>query len=100
MQAHIMQVRPEIASEVVRILEQDGQAPEGLLDAVRAGTIDLAAPRSAEEAAHDGQAATAAGYLLGLIRDTFLLKQLGDWRQFVALGALAVDIEAAEAVAA
>jgi hypothetical protein len=98
MQGHIMQVRPEIAPEVMRILKQDGQSPEGLVDAVRVGTIDLAAPRSAEEAAWDGQAPTTAGYLRGLIRDAHM-NGFADFSEFVALGALAVDIEAAEAVA-
>lgn len=103
-------VRPEIAVAVLHTLERDRKGfaeqtgvvaaehvatIEQLTNAVQAGeSIDLAAPRSREAAVHDGQSRTVAGYLLGLIRDTFS-SGIGDWHQFIALGSLAVDVEAA-----
>ncbi|MDQ6807186.1 MAG: hypothetical protein M3065_20045, partial [Actinomycetota bacterium] len=69
---------------------------DGLTATIKAGEpIDLVAPRSDEAAAHDGQSPTIAGYLLVLIRDIFESGFGGDWDQFVALGSLAVDVEAA-----
>jgi hypothetical protein len=62
-------------------------------------SFDLAARRSLAAGAHDGQSCTVAGYLLGLIRDKFILRDLGDWREFIALGSLAVDIKAATGAA-
>jgi hypothetical protein len=100
-------VRPDIAPAWLRMLDQD-RIPDDwtigperdaiidrLTDAIQAGEpIDLATPRSSEAAAHDGQSPTVAGYLIALVRDKFTLGDLGDWRQFIALGALAADIEA------
>jgi hypothetical protein len=100
-------VRPEIAAAVLLTLDQDRTSDEtvgvernaiidSLTNAIRSGeAIDLAALRSAESAAHDGQSPTIAGYLLGMIRDRFSTGWLGDWHQFAALGSLAGDIEAA-----
>ncbi len=101
-------VRPEIAPAWLRMLEQDRMpddwtvGPERdvtidhLTTAIQAGKpIDLAASRSASESEHDGQSRTTGGYLLGLIRDKFINRDWRDWREFIALGALAVDIEAA-----
>jgi hypothetical protein len=102
-------VRPEISAAVLCVLDQDrmpddwtiGVERDAIIDrlmtAIKAGTsIDLAASRSAEAAAHDGGSRTIAGYLLALIRDKFIVRDLGDWHQFIALGSLAVDIEAAQ----
>jgi hypothetical protein len=101
-------IRPEIGPAVMRMLDQDRMpddwtlGPErdrvidSLLTAIKAGDpIDLEAPRSSEAAEHDGGTPTVGGYLLGLVRDRFLTGALGDWDQFIAIGALAVDIEAA-----
>jgi hypothetical protein len=100
-------VRPEIAGAWLQILEQNRPDPgdtiaaeqdaltDRLTAAIRGGDpIDLSEPRSTEAAAHDGEDPTVAGYLIGIARDKFLVGDLGDWRQFIALGALAVEIEA------
>jgi hypothetical protein len=90
----MMFIQPEITLALVRVLEED-RASDRLVHAISRGRgIDLSARRSAEAAAHDGQSPTVAGYLLGLIRDKFS-NGIRDWDEFVALGALAADIEAA-----
>jgi hypothetical protein len=61
-----------------------------LIDCLEAGApIDLRAARSAEAAAHDGQAPDVGGYLLGLCWDRYVTGQLGSWDEFLACGALA-----------
>jgi hypothetical protein len=102
-------VRPELVPATLRLLDQDRMpddwtiGPERdvmidrLMDAIQAGErINLAAPRSTSAAEHDGQSPTVAGYLLALIHDRFTLGQLSDWSEFVAMGALAADIEAVQ----
>jgi hypothetical protein len=72
--------------------------PSGLIETVRAGDpIDLARPRPMAAAEHDRQAPTVAGYLSGLIRDRLELGLIADFQEFVALGFLASDVEAATA---
>ena len=102
-----MIVRPEIAPAWLRILARERRfggtlaaeraAMVGqLITAIEAGEpINLVAPRSTKAAAHGRQSPTTAGYLLGLIRNRFNNRDAGDWHEFIALGALAVDIEAA-----
>lgn len=93
MQSRFLQVRPGSVGAIVRILESDSTCPEGLTDTIRAGQpINLDAPRSAEAAAYDGESATVGGYLLALCRDKFE-NGLAGWSEFVALGALAADVE-------
>lgn len=100
-------VRPHLAPRVLRALEEDRGGPDNpviaaervalvdrLTKAIRATEpIDLAESRSLAVSEHDGQSPTTAGYLLGLIRDRFA-SGISEWDDFVALGALAADLEA------
>lgn len=94
-------VREETVEVIVSVLDQDhGNHANALVDELiadiqAANPIDLTAPRSHEAAEYDRMEPTTAGYLLGLIRDRFLVGTISDWRECVALGSLAADIEGA-----
>ena len=88
---------PTVAAEQDALLDR-------LISAIEAGEpIDFAEPRSHAAAAWDGESPTTAGYLLGIVRYAACEQwaaqcgnsNLETWQEFIALGSLAADVEAA-----